>query len=100
MTLPTITIRGIQYPEPSIDRMKRKQVKAMRPLVARMQDEDLDSLWDIVALVIPALPADTVDDLELGECKAILEKSGLAKFSNEPQSEEITAGESSASTNS
>ncbi|MGO1319931.1 MAG: hypothetical protein ACTII7_07795 [Galactobacter sp.] len=106
MSLPTITIRGKKYPQPSLDRLKRKQVKKIKPVLTRVQNEDLDAIWDTVGLLISDLPSTVLDDLELGECKTIIEAAGIAKFSNdeEPASgaddDEITVGESSASTNS
>lgn len=111
MTLenPTITIREKTYPEPSMDRMKRKTVKKLKPALERMKDEDLDALWDLVGMLVPALTPATLDDLEMGECKAILEDSGIARFSKAGDAEDedegdaeagITPGESSALTNS
>ena len=99
MTLPTIEIRGTKYPEPAMDRMKRKAVKKLKPLLTRLQDEDLDALWDLVGAMVPDLPAKDLDDLDMGECKDILTVAGVAKFNTEADPD-ITAGESSASTNS
>lgn len=105
----TITIKNREYPEPSIDRMKRKQVKKLKPAMERMKNEDMDAIWEMVGLLVPDLPPAVLDDLELGECKQILEDSGIAKFSNDKPAEgedaaaegdAITAGESLASTDS
>lgn len=95
-----ITIRGKEYPEPHIDRMKRKAVKKLKPLLAKMQGEDLDALWDLVGVMVPGIPAADLDDLDMGECKDILTTAGVAKFSDDAPDPEISAGESSASTNS
>lgn len=108
MSLPTITIANKQYPEPSIDRMKRKQIKKLKPVMARVEAEDLDAIWDLVALMVPDLPAATLDDLDLGDCKKILTDSGVVKFNDgatdaedtEGEGTGITAGESSALPNS
>lgn len=105
MSLPTISIKGKEYPEPSINRMKRKQIKKLNPVLKRVQNEDLDAIWDMVSLLVPTLTASVLDDLELGECKEILEQSGVVQFSKEApeepvDSDAITVGESSASTNS
>ncbi|MGP9782527.1 hypothetical protein ACT3UQ_08715 [Glutamicibacter sp. AOP12-B1-11] len=109
MSLPTIEIKGKKYPEPSINRMKRKQIKKLNPVLKRVQGEDLDAIWDMVSLLVPGLTATVLDDLELGECKDILAKSGVVTFEDdkpadgesEPaDSDAITVGESSASTDS
>lgn len=96
----TITIRGKEYPKPHLDRMKRKQAKALRPLLERLQNEDLDALWDVTGSLVPTLPKKDLDDLEMGECKSILSVAGVAKFDTDADAPEITAGESSASTSS
>lgn len=106
MSLPTITIRSTEYPKPSLNRLKRKQVKKLKPVLSRVQNEDLDAIWDTVGLLVSDLPATVLDDLDLGECKDIIEAAGVAKFSDDRETEpssdddEITVGESSASTNS
>lgn len=111
MTLenPMTTIRDKQYPEPSMDRMKRKAVKKLNPILERVKGEDLEGVWELVGLLVPGLPVSTLDDLDLGECKQILEDSGIMKFSGkdatdadgEDDAEDgITPGESSALTNS
>ena len=97
----TITINGKEYPAPHIDRMKRKQAKALKPLLGKIQGEDLDALWDVVALMMPSMTKPAVDDLDLGECKRILSAAGVAKFDDAaPVDGEITVGESGASTSS
>ncbi|MGO3147083.1 MAG: hypothetical protein ACTIJ6_05320 [Leucobacter sp.] len=96
----TIELRGNTYPAPHIDRMKRKAIKKLKPLLAELQGEDMEALWDLVGALVPGLPAKDLDDLDLGECKALLSDAGVAKFSNDAPEQEITAGESSASTNS
>lgn len=105
LSLPTIEIKGKEYPEPSLDRMKRKQIKKLTPVLKRVQGEDLDAIWDMVALLVPSLSATVLDDLDLGECKDILSKSGVVNFTEdkpEPDADPdaITVGESSASANS
>lgn len=110
MTLenPTITIREKTYPEPSMDRMKRKTVKKLKPALERMKNEDLDALWELVGLLVPGLNGATLDDLDMGECKGILQDAGIAKFERPEDDAEgdgdaedgITPGESSALTNS
>ncbi|WP_346921693.1 hypothetical protein [Glutamicibacter creatinolyticus] len=106
MSLETITVNGHEYPKPSIDRMKRKQVKKLKPSLERLKNEDMDAVWEIVGLLIPSLSAAKLDDLELGECKEILTNAGIAKFDDDKAKtdqetpEGITPGESSASTNS
>ena len=109
MSLETITIKNREYPKPSIDRMKRKQVKKLKPVLERVQGEDLDAIWDLVGLMVPGLPVSVLDDLDMGQCKDLLESSGVAKFSTETpadaadaaaEGEAITAGESLASTDS
>lgn len=109
MSLENITIKNREYPKPSIDRMKRKQVKKLKPVLERVQAEDLDAIWDLVGLMVPGLPVSVLDDLDMGECKELLESSGVAKFnSGKPaegeaaavDGEAITAGESLASTDS
>jgi|GEM_PF-3839444 len=97
----TITINGKEYPAPHIDRMKRKQAKKLKPLLGKLQGEDLEALWDVVALMIPSLTPSALDDLDLGECKAIISRAGVAKFDDvQPDGDEITVGESGASTSS
>lgn len=98
----TITIRGEKYPRPHIDRMKRKQAKKLKPVLAKVQAEDLDALWEVVGILLPGLPAKVLDDLDVGECKQIMTTSGVAQF-NAPADEDeadITVGESGASTGS
>lgn len=102
MSLKTITIRGAEYPEPSIDRLKRKQAKNLANVMKEVGAleggiEDvsaLDVLWDLVGIVIPTLPEDVLDDLDLGECQEILSDAGLFGEG------EVGLGESSASTSS
>ena len=95
----TIEIKGKSYPEPSLDRMKRKAVKKLQPNLDRLKNEDLDALWDLVALLVPTLPGAVLDDLELGECKGILAESGVVQVDEEKpdadgaEDEKITAGE-------
>lgn len=96
----TIEIRGNTYPAPAMDRMKRKSVKKLRPLLTRLQEEDLDALWDLVGAMVPDLPVKDLDDLDMGECKSILTIAGVAKFDTESPDPDISVGESSASTNS
>lgn len=96
----TIEIRGKKYPAPHIDRMKRKAIKKLKPLLADLQGEDMDALWALVGALIPGLPVKDLDDLDLGECKELLTAAGVANFSSETAQPGITAGESSASTNS
>lgn len=109
MALKTISILDKSYPEPSMDRMKRKQIKKLKPALERLQNEDLDALWDVVALVVPTLPEEALEEIDLGECKKILSDAKIANFDDgnaeaeaavEVDGAEITAGESSASTNS
>lgn len=68
------------YPAPHIDRMKRKAIKKLKPLLAELQGEDMDSLWELVGALIPGRPAKDLDDLDLGECKELLSGAGVAKF--------------------
>lgn len=100
MTEKSIELRGKKYPAPSMNRMKRKAVKKLKPLLERLKNEDLEALWEIVGAMMPTLTVAVLDDLDLGECKSILTDAGVAKFDSETPDAEITAGESSASTSS
>lgn len=109
MALPTVNINGNTYPAPSIDRLKRKQIKNLNPALERMRNEDLDAIWEIVGLMVPTLPEADLDELDLGDCKKILSDSGIAQFNDSAPADgaeqgdaeaPITLGESSASTDS
>ena len=99
MTLPMIDIRGKEYPSPSVDRLKRAAVKKLNPLLTLMQDGEFEVLWDILGMLTPTMEKKVLDDLDLGEVKQILQDAGIANFTG-ADAEGITAGESSASTNS
>lgn len=98
----TITIRGKKYPEPSIDRMKRKQAKQFQE-VSKVIEKDpsgagMDMLWEMVGILMPSLPEDVLDDLDLGECKHVLEVAGAMQFEKDAEPEPTEAlGESVAS---
>lgn len=92
-------IKGKKYPKPDINRFKRSQVKALKPAMAKLHAEDFEALWDIIHILFPDLPDDVLDDLDVSECKSIVERAGVAKFTDD-DSGEITVGESSASTSS
>lgn len=104
----TIEIKGKTYPEPSIDRMKRKAIKKLQPNIDRLKNEELDALWDLVGLLVPGLSVAVLDDMELGECKKLLNDSGIVKLEDadtgkddaDAEGEGITPGESLALTDS
>ena len=107
MPLPKIKIREKEYPRPSVNLMKRKQVQQLKPALQRMQEEeDMEALWDVLGLMVPDLPKRVLDDLTVGECKRVIQDAGLAVFTGEDAVDEdghdveITVGESSASANS
>ena len=103
MALKTITIRGKEYPEPSVDRLKRKQAKKFQEISKQIERSPsgvpIDMLWDMAEILVPNLPEDVLDDLELGEIKEMIESAGIMNFSEDAgggeASEEL--GESSAS---
>lgn len=102
MALPTITIRNKKYPKPSIDRLKRSQARKLTGIMKTMDGleggfeslDNLDALWELVGIMVPDLPEDVLDDLEMGECQTILDEAGLLGDDG------ISVGESSASTSS
>lgn len=105
----TVTIAGKEYPKPHMDHMNRGQIRNLKPLLSKLnEDQDVDVLWDVIGAFFPDVPQDDVDAIGLGEAKSLLSAAGVAKFDDEPadkdkeESEpaEITVGESSASANS
>ncbi len=89
-----VTVRGKKYPKPHIDKLNRKQVKKLKPLLSRLQGEDLDALWGVIGLLIPELSTSDLDNLTLGECKQVLTEAGVANFDDaEAGDSEITMGE-------
>ena len=48
----------------------------------------MDALWELVEVLLPDLPADTLDDLSFDECQKVLEDAGF--FDDD---EGVTAGE-------
>lgn len=107
-----IEIRGKKYLKPAMERMKRKQIKEFQAMANQYldpADTDWDVLWDMIEVLVPKLPKSVLDDLEMGECQRILVDSGIISMKDDgtPEtgsdddadvSEEITMGESSAST--
>lgn len=90
----SISIRGKKYPKPHIDNLNRKQVGKLRPLLTKLQKEDLDAVWGVIGVLVPNLPASTLDELQLGECKTILTEAGVANFDNsETKDSDISMGE-------
>lgn len=100
MALSQITIRGKEYPKPSIDSMNREQVRKLKPDLAKLQGEDMEAIWDVIGHLIPKLSKETLDSLTIGECKRLLENAGVAKFTEGAPESDISVGESSASTDS
>lgn len=104
----TVTIAGKEYPKMHMDHMKRAQIKSLKPLLAKLNDEqDLELAWDIIPVVFHGVSQEDADELTIGECKAILSDAGIATFEDPAKNkavavadEGITVGESSDSTNS
>lgn len=99
MSVSKVEINGKSYPKPSLDRLKRKEVKKLKPALERLKNEDLDALWELVGLLVPTLSAAALDALDMGQCKEVLTEAGVAKFEDdkvtEPESESgISVGES------
>lgn len=102
MTAKTITIRGKKHPEPNIDRMKRKQAKRFQEIAKSIEKDPsgagMDLLWEMVGVLIPTLPEDDLDDLDMGECKKILSDAGAMQFEDDSEPvPTVAVGESSAS---
>lgn len=89
----TMQIRGKKYPKPNPNKFKRHQVKAIKPIMAKIQDNDMEALWEVIELLFPDIPAHELDDLDLAECKSIVERAEIASFKNE-SGDSISLGES------
>ena len=51
--------------------------------------EAMDALWELVEVLLPDLPADTLDDLSFDECQKVLQDAGFF----DDDAEGVTAGE-------
>lgn len=91
-----IEIKGKKYTKPDVNRIKRGQAKQMKKIGARAES-DLSALWDLLEVLVPGIPTEVVDDLEVGEVKQILTDAGVIQDTENTDPEAVTMGESSAS---
>lgn len=91
-----IEIKGKKYAKPDVNRIKRGQAKQMKKIGARAES-DLSALWDLLEVLVPGIPTEVVDDLEVGEVKQILTDAGVIQDTESNDPETVTMGESSAS---
>lgn len=97
MALEKIKIRGVEYRKPSIGGLKRKQARRFGEVIGSVSGleggldnlEAMDALWELVEVLLPDLPADTLDDLEFDECQKVLHDAGFY----DDDAEGVTAGE-------
>lgn len=88
----SVEIRGKQYMSRPIDSLSRGEAKELRDIQQRGADGDVTAAWDVLDLLMPKTLGKLIDSLSLGECNATFEQI--------QKSSEVSAGESSASTNS
>jgi hypothetical protein len=88
----SVQIRGKQYSSRPLDSLSRTEAKDLRQIQERGAEGDVTAAWDVLDVLMPKTLGKLIDSLTLGECNATFEQI--------QKSSQVTAGESSASTNS
>lgn len=73
--LKNVTIEGKEYKALNPNDMNRVQIKGLKKIM--YNQDDMESLWDLLALVVPGLPAKVRDNLTVTEVNAALAEAGI-----------------------
>ncbi len=106
-----VKYKGKNYKVNGFNNLSRKQVRTLREAIVRanamgegggdttQQLDAAEALWDMVGVVLPTIPEKVLDEMGMDDAQDLLSRAGIIK-GDLAGGEDVTLGESSASTDS
>jgi len=89
----SVKIGRKNYPIRSANQMARSEIRNLKALHARANDQDPEALWELLELFVPDAKGDPIDALTIDQIQAVLREADIITG----ELDEPSLGESSAS---